>query len=458
MIILKSATESLRLITSAVGSTVDYSISWADITTTTFTPSTTDGNIVTNTTTTILGSPAGSTQRQVKLITITNIHASTSTIVTVHKYDSASGDKTYDQTPHVNLLAGEVMQYVDGQGWVYYSSTGAIKASQTAAGSDTQLQYNTNGLLAGNANLTYSLSGNDLSILGTDPGMLLGAITNEPAAPAATQLQIYSKAISGRMMPKWKAPSGVDTSFQANLGFNTIYLWTPNTAAVGTGTGFGTAWPACTGTITHPTVTAGMGQQAKVMQLTNVVTNQNQILGLTASTATLANVWRGSGAGLGGFFFQCRYKIMLIPNAQIRIFVGLTSTTTGLVAGLDVYTGDVCGFDHITTDNITTMSFVIRDNTTTTRATFAVPTLAVNNTYDATIYSQPGGSVIYYRLVDLLTGNTIIDTNTGVTGNTTLPRNTIFMGPQAQMSNGTANIVVTTVAIGINKLYLECDT
>lgn len=448
MILLKATTETLEITTSSVAD-IDYSISYADITTTTFLPSTSEGKIVTAATTPVLSAPAASTQRQVKLITITNRHASTANTVLVKKDISTV---EYNLTPVVTLLAGETMQYIDGSGWVYYSSTGAAKAGLTAAGSDGQIQYNAAGVLTGNANLTYSSAGNDLILTGTDPGIVIQGITSEPAAPSANQLHIYSKSISGRMMPKWKAPSGVDTSFQANLGFNTIYLWTPNTAAVATGTGFGVAWPACTGTPTHPTVTAGMGPQMKVMQLANVVTTTNQILGLTASTATYANVWRGSSAGLGGFFFQCRFKIMLIPATTVRLFVGLTSMLTGAVAA-DTYTGDMCGFDHITTDNITTLSFVTRDNTTTTRATFTVPTLAAGNAYDATIYSAPGGTTISYRLVDLLTGAVLVDSSTS----TTLPRNTIFMGPQAQMSNGTANTTVTTVAIGINKIYLESD-
>ncbi|NVN97378.1 hypothetical protein HXX01_04085 [Candidatus Nomurabacteria bacterium] len=111
------------------------------------------------------------------------------------------------------------------------------------------------------------------------------------------------------------------------------------------------------------------------------------------------------------------------------------------------------GFDHITTDNITTMSFVTRDGTTTNRATFTVPTLAAGNAYDATIYSAPNGSNICYRLVDVLTGNTLVNNCT----TTNIPANTTFLGPQVQMSNGTANLTATTTAIGINKIYLETD-
>jgi len=320
-------------------------------------------------------------------------------------------------------------------------------------GADTQIQFNDSNVFGGDADFTWNKTTNTFGLGGTDTEITLKAITNEPTAPSAGNIYLYAKSIAGRMMPKWKAPSGVDTAIQPLLGTNTVFMWTPATGTTGVGTGFGNTWPACTGTITHPTVTnTNAGTQMKVMQLTNIVTTTNQILGLTASTATLSNVWRGNAAGLGGFFFQTRFKTMLVPATTIRLFAGLTSMTTGMSA-TDSPTGDFAGLSHITTDGITTMAFITRDNTTTTRATFTVPTMAAGNAYDFTMYSPPNGSTIYYRLVDLLTGTVLVDSSTA----TTLPRNTIFMGPQVQMSNGTANITVTTTAIGINKIYLESD-
>ncbi len=452
MIILKLPAETLTL-TATTSANIDYSVAYADITTSTFVPGSNEGTMNLSTSpATILAAPAGSTQRQVKLISIVN-HDVTSNTVTIKKLITATN---YTLSPNLTLLAGESLQFIDSQGWVYYDATGKVKPAITAAGSNNQIQYNNSGgQLAGDSRLTYDPTLNSLVFSGIDPNITIKAITNEPSSPLPNQLTLYVKAVSGRMLPKWKAPSGVDTSFQPILAFNTVYTWMPATGTTAVGTGFGCTWPGCTGTILHPTVLPGLSTSIKVMQCTNIATTVDQFLGLTASTATLANVWRGNAAGQGGFFFQCRFKIMLIPAASIRIFVGLTSLTTAMVVN-DTPTGDFCGFSHIITDNITTMTFVTRNNTTTTSAAFTVPTLAAGNTYDATIYSQPNGSAIYYRLVDLLTGLTLVDTDTSVTGNTTLPRNTIFMGPQVQMSNG-ANVTVTTTAIGINKIYLECD-
>lgn len=329
--------------------------------------------------------------------------------------------------------------------------TWATPAGAAPGGANTQIQFNDSNAFGGDADFTWDKTNNTFTLNGTDTEIMLNGITNEPAAPTAGDLYIYSKAIAGRMMLKWKAPSGVDTSLQPNLGFNTIQLWTPSLTA--TGVGFGTVWPAGTGTFLSVVPTAGTATQLRRSRFTNVATTQNQILGLTASTAAqIPSFWRGNTAGNGGFFFQTRFTTELVPATTIRLFVGLTSLTTGVVAA-DTTTGDLAGLSHITTDNITTMAFMTRDNTTTTRATFTVPTIASGNVYDFTMYAKPNDTVIYYRLVDLLTGNVIVDSSTS----TTLPRNTVFMGPQVQMSNGTANTGVTTTAIGINKIYIESD-
>lgn len=326
----------------------------------------------------------------------------------------------------------------------------ATASGGTPGGSDTQIQYNNAGVFGGSASFTWNNTTNDLVLSGADTGITLTGITNEPSAPSAGNLHIYAKSVAGRMMPKWKGPSGVDTSFQSNLGFNTIQLWTPSLTS--TGAGFGTVWPAGTGTFLNVVPTAGTSTQLRRARFANVAGTPNQILGITASTAaSIPSFWRGSTPGNGGFFMQTRFTIELIPATTVRLFVGLTSLTTGVVAA-DTTTLDCAGLSHITTDGLTTMAFMTRDNVTTTRATFTVPTIAAGNAYDFTMYAKPNDTVIYYRLVDLLTGLTIVDSSTS----TTLPRNTIFMGPQVQMSNGTNN-TVTTTAIGINKIYLESD-
>ena len=84
MILLNSTSDILQLSTSSTAST-DYYVAYTDITTTTFTPGVSAGNISSATDTTILSSPGASTTRQVKFLTLRN--KGTSTNVVVLKYD-----------------------------------------------------------------------------------------------------------------------------------------------------------------------------------------------------------------------------------------------------------------------------------------------------------------------------------------------------------------------------------
>lgn len=127
MIILSTINDTLELITSSAAN-VDYYIAYADITTTTFSPSSTQGTIASATTTTILSAPAASTQRQVKLLTIVNRHASTSCNVTLQKDVSATN---YQITGTYSLGAGDSLR-VDSDGTInVFDRNGRLKTNDT---------------------------------------------------------------------------------------------------------------------------------------------------------------------------------------------------------------------------------------------------------------------------------------------------------------------------------------
>jgi hypothetical protein len=69
------------------------------------------------------------------------------------------------------------------------------------------------------------------------------------------------------------------------------------------------------------------------------------------------------------------------------------------------------------------------------------------------MWSAPNGSVIGYKLVEINGGTTLVDTTTA----TTIPLNTAFMGPELAMSNGTANVTVTTTAFELMAHSCQSD-
>jgi len=117
---LTGTSDLVRLITTATAD-IHVQASWVDQTSTAFTPGRTNTNIASATTTTVVASPAASTQRAVTSMKIRNAHASTSNTVTVLHTDGTTAPQIWKGT----LAAGESVEY-DGKVFVRLDATGAI--------------------------------------------------------------------------------------------------------------------------------------------------------------------------------------------------------------------------------------------------------------------------------------------------------------------------------------------
>lgn len=439
MILLKGTTESLTITTTTVAN-IDYSVSYVDITASTFSPSTNEGTM-TSGTATLVGSPAGSTQRQVKFVSITNRHATTANTVLVLKLIGAT---SYYITPTaVTLNAGESMQYVDGQGWVYYSITGAIKAQQTAAGSTGQIQFNNGGVLSGDSHFTWNTASNDMVLSGTDPSISINGITNEPASPSSGVLTLYTKSVAGRILFKAKGPSGLDYPIQPAFFSNNIVMWNPTTVTAGVwlataGTGAGTYTTAL------PTTTSQYTAMKRA-RWANIATTANQVLG---QRNTEAMFFIGSATGRGGFFFYTRCGFDVWNNGG-RFFAGLATASTVVSAEPSALNNTV-GFCVDSGDN-GDISFLTRNATTATKQATGF-TIVSGKGYDIYIFCSPNStSSVGYRIVDIVAG-----TEYSGTASATLPVANIMLTANVLASNA-ALTLVTSIQLGLNRIYVETD-
>src|SRR4029077_1482571 len=133
----------------------DVHASWLDNLSGAITPGRTNtASITSATTTTIVGSPAASTQRNVKTITIRNRHASISQDVTVKHTDGTNNLELIK----VTLAAGEALTYADAQGWVHFLPSGAVKT-----GFDPNAVAITGGTITGIADLAVADGGTGAS-------------------------------------------------------------------------------------------------------------------------------------------------------------------------------------------------------------------------------------------------------------------------------------------------------
>jgi hypothetical protein len=115
------STDSLTLGTSAVGA-ISAHVSWVDQSGTTFTPGRTNtASITTIATTTILASPAASTQRNAKFINLFNTHASVANTLTLKHTDGT----TLITLLTITLAAGESVSWTEGRGWTRFNSNGS---------------------------------------------------------------------------------------------------------------------------------------------------------------------------------------------------------------------------------------------------------------------------------------------------------------------------------------------
>ena len=121
MINLTSTSDILRVVTGAAAQ-IEVHASWVDILSGAGTLGRTNTpHITTATTTTIVASPAASTQRNVKHLNITNDHASASCVVTVEHFDGTTAIELISFT----LLPGENMILNEEGRWAHRDMQGA---------------------------------------------------------------------------------------------------------------------------------------------------------------------------------------------------------------------------------------------------------------------------------------------------------------------------------------------
>lgn len=327
----------------------------------------------------------------------------------------------------------------EGAAWANCVSSGG-----SPGGSTTQIQFNDGGAFGGDADLVWDKTNNAMTLAGTDTGIVMTGATNEPGTPSAGTLRIYSKSIAGRVVPKWKGPSGLDNPVQAALYGPAIAMLLPNSSNTVTTWGMPNA---VTGTISTPTIAS-----------TTLKTSMRRIqVAGTAATFSAANlragqnmVWRGGATGQGGFFLNTRFSTNTTISTQ-TMFVGLAATSSAL-SGATLPSANVniigAGWDD-TDGNLVIMS---NDGSGTATKVNLGASYAKNNTsavYDLTLFSQPNGTNVGYRIARLDTG-----VETSGTISTDLPSTTTFLTHHEHMSSGNT---ASAVQLEVMRVYLESD-
>jgi hypothetical protein len=399
MIILDSTTKKLRAFTSATPTTdLTFYVSYIDLSSLAVSNIAASNGTFDETETDIVTAPGASTQRQIKYISIYNADSQIHTVTVVLDVSGA------------NTILAQI-------------------------------------LLQPGYTLTYNNDGKWEIINGAqvmDEGFLLSGVVAEPSTPAEDTMWFYAKKIGGRMFPKWKGPSGLDTAVQPFLGQNSVMIILPQTSTTLTLWGLTNT---SVGTVSHPTLASTNLRTAMRRWIwTSAATNPSASEGRTAAGL----VWRGDAAGLGGWFYSCRWAISSsTANQQVAVGLwaatGATSTSqvpSALVSCIFV------GWDSADTN----LQVMHNDASGTCTKIDLGASFPANNTtavYEFMTFAAPNASSVYYRVVRLDTGDS---TEGEIT--TDLPTSTTFLTRHEYMNNGsTAAAVVLEVA----RVYIETD-
>lgn len=165
MLLLAGISASIQVVTSAAQEIMVHA-SFADNASGTITPNTQNTTIATATTTTVVGSPGSSVERNIKYLSFFN-DGSASNALTVQHYDGS----TTITLKQVTLNPGDTLLYDEGNGWSRANSSGQelIAAANGAVNQSTKASMvptSTSSYVMGGMNnlITPQRSGNILAI------------------------------------------------------------------------------------------------------------------------------------------------------------------------------------------------------------------------------------------------------------------------------------------------------
>lgn len=275
-------------------------------------------------------------------------------------------------------------------------------------------------------------------------------VSTDPSAPAAG-VRLFARKKGGRRLAAMIGPSGLDTSLQPFFGSNCVSFVRPN----GNGTTLSTVGLALTATGTATAANwASTNLHSSMRRIDYLVT--------TAATTAVAGFrgaaqqfWRGNGAGLGGFYYVCRWAPATgQATATKRAFCGMAAS---VAAPTDVNPStllNILGMGKDAAD--ANWQFMANDGTGTATKTDLGASFAVSSTdrakvFELSMFCAPNSSTVDWQVTDLTTGSVATGT---VSAAADLPSNTTALNPWTYVSVGGTSSVI---GLALFSLYIETD-
>ena len=278
---------------------------------------------------------------------------------------------------------------------------------------------------------------------------------NAPSTPPSNTVRLFRKSLANRQLPAFVGPTGLAMRLQPFQGSNKVGTWSPggNATTVPAVDAFNA--PTALGTAT-----------ARNVASTNMATRSRRLGYVSAATAAAMaghyNVAAGTqfslgdGAGLGGFFYVCRFVPSDAANVSgARMLVGLRNAVAA-PTNVDPAAGtNQIGVAQLAASN--NLQIVYGGSAAQTAidlgVNFPANTLSAD-LYELALFAPPGSNnTVYYEVTRLNTGHVASGTLTGTAG-TALPASTTFLGHVAWRTN---NATALAVGIDVVSVYIETD-
>lgn len=272
--------------------------------------------------------------------------------------------------------------------------------------------------------------------------------TPSPTTPSADMVAVFGRKIAGRMMLAQVGPSGLDTTYQPNLGGNKCALWMPPGGATTVPGVFGMAALMALGTAT-----------ARAVAVTNLLTRMTRLGYVSAGTAAalcdareaVAKYTVGAGGLLGGFFHCCRFGVSDAATvAGARMFVGLSASTA---APTNVNPSTLLNCIGVGQIDGSTNLHIIWGGASANAPIDLGPLFPANtlsaDVYELDLFAPSAGGVIHWEVRRLNTGD--FAAGSLVTG---LPLGTMLLYHQIWRTN---NATALAVGIDICGIMIETD-
>lgn len=276
--------------------------------------------------------------------------------------------------------------------------------------------------------------------------------TTVPATPAANTLSIFAREISGRILPAFVGPAGLDSVLQPGLMRNKI-CWFQPMAGSATLTGTNGFLIAATGTATAKTpASTNLHTQTAGVDFLVTTAATTAVAGFRSS---VAQFWRGNVAGQGGFHMVCRFSPatgVATSSGTDRCWVGLVAATG---APTDVQPSSLTSMVGVGYDSADTNWQIMGNDASGTAGKYdtgiAVPTANRPSVYEVAIFAKPNDSQIKVTFTDLGSGASFSQI---ITASADLPPATTFMCPKGYHSAGGTS---TVTGMTLFSIYVETD-